>query len=187
MTRNHILVVGTSTSEVIGKHIGSSGSEEIARAIYEGLIEARGDKGFHLAFQGCEHINRALIVEKETAEQFNLDIVTVVPAIKAGGAMATYAFYHFKEPVVVEFIKADSGIDIGNTLIGMHLKHVAVPVRSTVKNIGEANLTLARTRPKLIGGERALYIVNKGNFEANKDLEYNIAEINNLDIDGESC
>lgn len=160
LDKKHILVIGTSTSEVLGKHIGSSGNQEVAEAIYKGLIEARGVNGFHLAFQGCEHINRALIVEKETAEQFNLDIVTVVPAIKAGGAMATYAFYQFKQPVVVEFIKADAGLDIGNTLIGMHLKHVAVPFRTSVKKVGEASIIVAKTRPKLIGGERAKYSID---------------------------
>jgi len=182
MDRKHILVIGTSTSEVLGKHIGSSGNQEVAEAIYKGLIEARGNSDFHLAFQGCEHINRALIVEKETAEQFNLDIVSVVPAIKAGGAMSTYAFYQFKQPVVVEFIKADAGLDIGNTLIGMHLKHVAVPVRTTVKKVGEANITVAKTRPKLIGGERAQYSVD--NQIKNSSTIYQIKEIG---TDNESC
>lgn len=185
MSNKQILVIGTSTSEVLGKHIGSSGSQEVAQAIYQGLIEARGNMGFHLAFQGCEHINRALIVEKATAEQFNLDIVTVVPAIKAGGAMATYAFYQLKEPVVVEFIKADAGIDIGNTLIGMHLKHVAVPVRTSVKKVGEANITVARTRPKLIGGERAMYSRDSDDNPVNSSST--IIQTKEIGTDKESC
>ncbi len=153
----HLLVFGVSTSEVLGSHIGSNGSQEVARAIYEGIIEIKDIYGFHLAFQGCEHINRALVVEKETAEKFLSDIVTVIPHRNAGGAMATYAFYQMKEPVVVEFIKADAGIDIGDTFIGMHVKHVAVPVRPSIKKIGEAHVTMVKTRPKLIGGERAQY------------------------------
>ncbi len=157
MTNKHLLVVGTSTSEVLGKHIGSSGSEEIARAIYEGLDIIRSEYGLHFAFQGCEHINRALVIEREIAEKNGFEMVSVVPVRKAGGSMATYAFSQMKDPVVVEFIKADAGLDIGNTLIGMHLKHVAVPVRSTIKKIGETNLTMAKTRPKLIGGVRAQY------------------------------
>jgi len=159
LNQRHLLVLGVSTSEVMGKHIGSAGSEEVAKAIYDGLIEAQHIHGFHLAFQGCEHINRALVVERETAERFSLEIVTVVPVKKAGGAMATYAYSQMKDPVMVEFIKADAGIDIGDTFIGMHLKHVAVPVRSTIKQIGEAHVTMAKTRPKLIGGARAQYSI----------------------------
>lgn len=157
MNERNILVMGVSTSEVAGKQIGSAGSEDVAKALYESLIQEKEKHGFHLAFQGCEHINRALIVERETAERFALEIVSVVPFLKAGGAMATYAFYQMKDPVVVEFIKADAGIDIGDTFIGMHLKHVAVPVRPSVKHIGQAHVTMAKTRPKLLGGERAQY------------------------------
>ncbi|KXG44663.1 TIGR01440 family protein [Tepidibacillus infernus] len=160
LNHKQILVLGVSTSEVLGQHIGSAGSEEVAKAIYTEVAKAKEQHGFHLAFQGCEHINRALVVEKETAEQFGLEVVTVVPVRKAGGAMATYAFQQMKDPVVVEFIKADAGIDIGDTLIGMHLKHVAVPVRSKVKKIGEAHVNMAKTRPKLIGGARAQYNID---------------------------
>lgn len=179
MNDRHILVFGVSTSEVIGHKIGSSGSEEIANAIFEGIKIVRADKGFHLAFQGCEHINRALVVERETAEKFNLDIVSVIPIKKAGGAMATYAYHQMKEPVVVEFIKADAGIDIGDTLIGMHLKHVAVPVRSKVKKIGFANVIMAKTRPKLIGGARAQYITEE------TPIKDNLLKVEN--VDAESC
>ncbi|TCS78041.1 TIGR01440 family protein [Tepidibacillus fermentans] len=160
MNHRHLLVLGVSTSEVLGKQIGSAGSEEVAKEIFDAVWIAKQKHGFHLAFQGCEHINRALVVERETAEKFGFEIVTVVPVRKAGGAMATYAFHQFQEPVVVEFIKADAGIDIGDTLIGMHLKHVAVPVRSSIKQVGHAHVTMAKTRPKLIGGARAQYTID---------------------------
>lgn len=173
-----ILVMGVSTSEIIGKHIGTAGSMNVAKALYEGLHNAKGNREFYFAFQGCEHINRALICERETAQKFGLEIVSVVPAQSAGGAMATYAYYQMKDPVVVEFIKADAGIDIGDTLIGMHLKHVAVPLRSTVKTVGGANLTMATTRPKLIGGARAQY--NTSQLQITEDN----MQINN---DGETC
>jgi len=157
LNNQHILVIGASTSEVAGKKIGTSGSEAIAGEIYEALLEKQKIFGFNLAFQGCEHINRALVVEREIAEKYFCEIVTVVPVRKAGGAMAAYAYSQMNNPVVVEFIKADAGIDIGDTFIGMHLKHVAVPVRAEIKQIGEAHLTMAKTRPKLIGGIRAQY------------------------------
>ena len=167
----HILVLGVSTSEVLGQKIGSFGSEEVAKEIYEALQEAKKQYRFHLAFQGCEHINRALTVEKETAERFGLDIVTVIPVKKAGGSMAAYAYRHLQDPVVVEFIKADAGIDIGDTFIGMHLKHVAVPLRPSIHKIGEAHVTMAKTRPKLIGGVRAQYALE------DTDQEFFIKEI----------
>lgn len=152
-----ILVVGASTSEVRGIHIGKGSSEEIAKALFEAISEVQKEYGFHLAFQCCEHLNRALVVERRTMERFHLEEVTVVPVPQAGGAMAAYAYLAFEDPVCVERIRADAGIDIGDTLIGMHLKPVAVPVRPPVRSLGEANLTMAYTRPKLIGGERAVY------------------------------
>ncbi|RBW68716.1 TIGR01440 family protein [Bacillus taeanensis] len=157
LSSRHLLVIGVSTSEVIGEKIGTSGTDEIAEAIYKEAAAFREKTGVQLAFQCCEHLNRALVVERETAEQRGYEEVSVIPMRSAGGSMATYAYHHFKEPAVVEFIKADAGIDIGDTFIGMHLKHVAVPVRSRVKKVGEAHVTLAKTRPKLIGGERAVY------------------------------
>lgn len=186
MDQNHILIIGTSTSEVIGKNIGSSGSEEVAEAIFSILIDFKTKYNFHLAFQGCEHINRALTVERETANKFGLEVVTVVPVKKAGGAMSTYAYHQMEDPVVVEFIKADAGMDIGDTLIGMHLKHVAVPIRSRLKKVGEANLTMAKTRPKLIGGIRAQYTIT------GVDPSSIIKDVNELEKtkaieDGESC
>ncbi|MGN7175467.1 TIGR01440 family protein [Paenibacillus sp. FSL R5-0490] len=159
----HILAVGCSTSEVAGKRIGTAGTEQVAEMIFERLDKLSQDTGAALAFQCCEHLNRALVVERAVAEARNLDEVAVIPHRKAGGAMATYAYEHFKDPVMVEFIKADAGIDIGDTLIGMHLKHVAVPIRTSQKSVGEAHVTLAKTRPKLIGGVRAIYERNAEN------------------------
>lgn len=152
-----LVVIGCSTSEVIGEHIGSSGSLDIAKAIYDGLQHVNKQYPFIAAFQCCEHLNRALVMEEEVAEHYGYTIVHAVPHQKAGGAMATYAYQHLKAPVLVEHVQAFAGIDIGDTLIGMHLKHVAVPYRSTIRQIGSAHLTMAYSRPKLIGGERAQY------------------------------
>ncbi|QFT90938.1 hypothetical protein FIU87_20020 [Bacillus sp. THAF10] len=152
-----LLVVGCSTSEVIGERIGTAGTEGVAETIFAVLEEFRAQTGVELAFQCCEHLNRALVVERETALHRGLDEVTVVPVRQAGGAMASHAYHHFTDAVMVEHIRADAGIDIGDTLIGMHIKHVAVPVRSTIKSVGNAHITMARTRPKLIGGARAVY------------------------------
>ncbi|MDW2876343.1 MULTISPECIES: TIGR01440 family protein [Bacillaceae] len=157
LNENSVLVVGCSTSEVIGKRIGTSGTDEAAAILFEELKNFAERTGARLAFQCCEHLNRALVVERQTADQKNLEEVSVVPVRQAGGAMASYAYRQFKDPAVVEFIKADAGIDIGDTLIGMHLKHVAVPIRTKQKSIGSAHVTLATTRPKLIGGRRAVY------------------------------
>ncbi|WP_179288957.1 TIGR01440 family protein [Bacillus sp. 7894-2] len=163
LNEKYILAVGCSTSEVAGKRIGTAGTEQVAEMIFERLDKLRQDTGAALAFQCCEHLNRALVVERAVAEAKNLDEVAVIPHRKAGGAMATYAYEHFKDPVMVEFIKADAGIDIGDTLIGMHLKHVAVPIRTSQKSVGEAHVTMAKTRPKLIGGARAIYERNAEN------------------------
>ena len=152
-----ILVVGCSSSELIGGHIGKASSLEAAQALFEAIYPVLSEKGIYLAAQCCEHLNRALIVERECAEKYGLDEVCVVPKPKAGGSFATTAFYAFRDPVAVEHIKAHAGIDVGGTLIGMHLRHVAVPVRLSLDRIGEAHILAARTRPKLIGGERASY------------------------------
>ena len=152
-----VLVVGCSSSEIVGGTIGKSSSLEAAQAVFGAIYPIVKEKGIFLACQCCEHLNRALIIERELAEKKNLEIVCVVPQIKAGGSFATTAFQNFVDPVAVEHIKADAGIDIGQTLIGMHLKDVAVPVRLSVKTIGQANVVCARTRPKFIGGERAKY------------------------------
>lgn len=154
---NQILVVGCSTSEVGGKKIGTGGTLEIATQLFDTLKAVCDKHGVFLACQCCEHLNRAIVVEKECADRFGLCVVMAVPHEKAGGSFATAAYRGFKEPCLVEEISADVGIDIGNTLIGMHLKRVAVPVRLSVNKIGEANAVFARTRPKYIGGERAKY------------------------------
>ncbi|MDF0726618.1 TIGR01440 family protein [Cytobacillus sp. S13-E01] len=164
LSNDHLFVIGCSTSEVIGEKIGTSGTMEVAAMIFNEVKVLQEKTGVLLAFQCCEHLNRALIVERETARAKKYDIVTVTPVRSAGGAMATHAYHNFTDPVVVEFIKADAGIDIGDTFIGMHLKHVAVPLRSTVKQVGHAHVTLAKTRPKLIGGARAVYDEKEENY-----------------------
>ncbi len=152
-----ILVVGCSTSEVLGEKIGTSGSIETAREIFETLRNKCSENGLYLACQCCEHLNRALVVEKESAKIKGFTIVRAVPHEKAGGSFATAAYRGFENPVLVEEITAQLGIDIGSTLIGMHLERVAVPVRTSIKKIGEAPVTFAKVRPKYIGGERAKY------------------------------
>lgn len=152
-----LFVVGCSTSEVKGQKIGTAGGLEIAETLYKPLKEFADKHKLYLAFQGCEHINRALTIERAAAEQYRLEPVSVIPVRHAGGSMSTYAYSQFKDPVVVEEIAAHAGIDIGQTLIGMHLKKVAVPVRTSISHIGDAVVTVAKTRAKLIGGERAVY------------------------------
>ncbi len=151
------LVVGCSTSEVLGGRMGTIRSPETGLEIYEGIMSVLSEKGIYLAAQCCEHLNRAIVTERANAEKKGLEIVSVVPHPHAGGSFATVAFNNLKDPVVVEEIKAEAGIDIGLTLIGMHLKRVAVPVRLKQNTIGKAPVTAARTRPKYIGGERAKY------------------------------
>ena len=155
LKKGDIFVVGCSTSEVIGAKIGTNSSPEIAEVLFEALYDYAKEKGIYLAIQCCEHLNRAIIVEKEAVP--GAEYVNVVPQPKAGGSLATAAYKRFENPVAVEEIKADAGIDIGFTLIGMHLKKVAVPVRLTHNTIGEATIVAARTRPKFIGGVRAVY------------------------------
>jgi uncharacterized protein (TIGR01440 family) len=154
-----IVVVGCSTSEVIGEKIGTSSSEDVAKSIMKALLEKAEEYNWSLAIQCCEHLNRALVIERETMERYGFEEVTVVPVAKAGGALAAEGMRSFKDPVVVETImaKGKAGIDIGSTLIGMHLKPVVVPLRFNNKFIGKAYVTGAKTRPKLIGGERAKY------------------------------
>ena len=152
-----ILVVGCSTSEVAGAGIGTFSSPELAEVVFGGIYQATEESGIYLAAQCCEHLNRALILEKEAARKYGYEMVNVVPQPKAGGSFATAAYKAFENPVAVEHIKAHVGIDIGDTLIGMHLKDVAVPVRIRTKEIGDAHVVCARTRPKFIGGERAVY------------------------------
>ena len=152
-----VMVIGCSSSEVCGHKIGSDSNLEAAQALFHAIYPELNNRGIYLAAQCCEHLNRAIIIEREAAEKRGLDIVNVVPQPKAGGSFATTAYENFKDPVAVEAIQADAGMDIGSTLIGMHLKRVAVPVRLSMKTIGEATLTCARVRPKFIGGNRAHY------------------------------
>lgn len=151
----NIVVVGCSTSEVIGSKIGTNSSPEVAAEIFAALHDYAQSKGLYLAIQCCEHLNRAIITER-SAVPF-VEVVNVVPQPKAGGSLATKAFAGFTDPVAVEEIKADAGLDIGLTLIGMHLKKVAVPIRLENNRIGEAIVVAARTRPKFVGGIRAVY------------------------------
>lgn len=155
--KGSVVVIGCSTSEVVGEKIGTGGSVVPAESIYNGLNSVFSPAGIYIAAQCCEHLNRALIIEREKAEALGLEEVCVVPHPHAGGSFATTVYHSLKDPVAVEEIRADAGIDIGNTLIGMHLKRVAVPLRLENNMIGEARLNAARTRPKLIGGERAKY------------------------------
>lgn len=155
LQRGDILVVGCSSSEIIGSKIGSNSSPEVADAVFGALQEVLAPRGIWLAAQCCEHLNRAIVVERDAVP--GADIVNAVPQPKAGGSFGTAAYRGFERPVVVEKIRADAGLDIGGTLIGMHLKEVAVPVRLATKNVGEAILLAARTRPKFIGGCRAVY------------------------------
>lgn len=156
--KGSILVVGCSSSEIIGEKIGTASSLEAARATFSGIYQVTKEEGIYVAAQCCEHLNRAIIIEKELALQERLDIVNVVPQPKAGGSFATTAYEYFDSPVAVEHIKADAGIDIGDTLIGMHLHDVAVPLRTDIKVLGNAHVVCARTRPKYIGGARAKYL-----------------------------
>ncbi len=152
-----ILVVGCSSSEMIGERIGKHSSKEAAEALYGALAPVLKEQGIYLAAQCCEHLNRALIIERACAEKYGYDPVWVKPQPKAGGSFATTAWEHMDDPVAVEMIRAHAGLDIGSTLIGMHLRRVAVPVRLSVRTIGAAPLTAARTRPAYIGGPRAEY------------------------------
>lgn len=152
-----ILVVGCSSSEIIGETIGQASSIDVAQATFAGIYDALKANGIYIAAQCCEHLNRAIIIEKELALRERMEIVNVVPQPKAGGSFATTAYKTFANPVAVEHIKADAGMDIGDTLIGMHLKDVAVPLRISINSIGEAHLVCARTRAKFIGGERSVY------------------------------
>ena len=152
-----VFVVGCSTSEVLGNKIGTAGSLEAAKGIFDALRKVTSAHGLYLAIQCCEHLNRSLVTEAEAAEKYCWEEVAVRPVAHAGGSLAQVAYDTFDQPIVVEKITAHLGLDIGQTLIGMHLKRVAVPVRLSQKEIGAAILTAARTRPPYVGGERAVY------------------------------
>lgn len=152
-----LFVIGCSSSEMVGKQIGKGSSMDAAKAAFQGIYPILQERGIHLAVQCCEHLNRALIMERSAAEEKGYEIVNVMPQPHAGGSFAVTAWNAFEDPVAVEAIQADAGIDIGGTLIGMHLRRVAVPVRTSLNHIGEAIVLCARTRPKYIGGPRAVY------------------------------
>lgn len=152
-----LFVVGCSSSEITGGQIGKASSLETAQAVFQGIYPVLEERGIFLAAQCCEHLNRALILERAAAVRLGLPQVNVLPQPKAGGSFATAAYRRFRDPAAVESVQAQAGMDIGNTLIGMHLAPVAVPVRLSIRRIGEAPLVCARTRPKFIGGERTIY------------------------------
>lgn len=157
MKKGSIFVIGCSSSEVAGGAIGKNSSEEIGQAIFETAHQLLSERGIFLACQCCEHLNRSLVVEEACAEKYGYEPVSVVPWLHGGGSFATAAYHRFSSPVVVEHVKASAGLDIGDTLIGMHLKEVAVPVHPSLNHIGSAHVVAAYCRPKLVGGERARY------------------------------
>lgn len=157
LEQGRLVVVGCSTSEILGKKIGKASSKEVADILIDPLLNWADHNGLYLAVQCCEHLNRVLIVERECADKFDLDPVIVIPSLTAGGAMSLAAWEKFSAPVAVEDVKAHAGMDIGDTFIGMHLRPVVVPVRISVNSLGNAHLTLAKTRPKYVGGPRASY------------------------------
>lgn len=157
LNEHDLVVVGCSSSEIGSYRIGSHSSAEIGQAVFSAVYEILQDRHIYLAAQCCEHLNRALILEKEAAGLYGYEPVNVVPQLKAGGSFATAAYAGMIKPVAVESVRAHAGIDIGNTLIGMHLRPVAVPVRISIGQIGSAQVVCAKTRPKFIGGERARY------------------------------
>lgn len=159
LSAGDLLIVGCSSSEVCGGKIGKNSSPEVAQAIFDGIAPQLSEHGIYLAAQCCEHLNRAVILEAEAAAAYRLPQVNVVPQPKAGGSFATVAYHAFSHPVAVESLchQAAAGIDIGGTLIGMHLRPVAVPLRLSFQEIGAAHFLCARTRPKFVGGSRAVY------------------------------
>ena len=161
LKKGDVFVVGCSSSEIVGGHIGKDSSLEAAQAVYAGIAPVLAAQGIWLAAQCCEHLNRAIIMERQAAEAYGYEMVNVLPQPKAGGSFATTCWENFDEPVAVEHIRAHAGLDIGGTLIGMHLREVAVPVRIEQKTIGDANILSARTRLKFIGGVRAKYQQDK--------------------------
>ena len=163
LKKGSLFVIGCSSSEVLGNKIGTTTSVDVAKEIYDGIIPVLKQNGIHVAAQCCEHLNRALVVERETMEKYGFEQVNAIPQPNhAGGAFATVCYQNFDDPVLVENVKglADAGIDIGGTMIGMHLKYVAVPLRISLNKIGEAPIICARVRPKYVGGARAVYDEN---------------------------
>ena len=177
------VVIGCSSSEIMGQKIGKGSTPEAAKAVVDEILPILNERGLYLEAQCCEHLNRALIMERAAAEKFGYEIVCVRPRPKAGGSFATAVYEAMDDPVAVEFVKADAGLDIGNTMIGMHLKHVAVPLRLSVKTIGEAAVNAARTRPKLIGGSRAEYPHGQHQRQDNKDETEPLGRLGELGVE----
>lgn len=161
LVEGDIFVLGLSSSEVVGGRIGQNSSLEVGQVIVKTILDILEEKGIFLAVQGCEHLNRALVVERALADKKDLEIVNVLPTLHAGGSGQLAAFQYMKDPVEVEFIVAQAGLDIGDTSIGMHIKHVQVPIRPILKELGAAHVTALASRPKLIGGARAAYTEDK--------------------------
>ena len=157
LERGDIIVLGCSSSEILGEHIGKAGSVEVGEVVISTAIDITSKRNLHIAIQCCEHLNRALVVTKSCAIAHNLEAVRVCPTPSAGGSCGSVAYKILEDAVVVEHIKAHAGIDIGDTHIGMHVKFVQVPFRPTVKKVGQAHVTALTSRPKLIGGVRAKY------------------------------
>ena len=159
LKKGQLFVVGCSTSEVLGEKIGTASSYSTAEALFRGISRAAKEAELYLCTQCCEHLNRAITTEREAALAHGLMPyrVNVIPKEKAGGSFSTVAYESFREPVALEKVRADGGIDIGDTFIGMHLKEVAVPLRLSKKTLGSAHITAARVRPKFVGGSRAVY------------------------------
>lgn len=160
LKKGDIIVVGCSSSEITGSKIGTDSKPDTAKEVFFGIYDVLKEKEIYLAAQCCEHLNRSLVVENDYAKTHNLEIVNAIPQPKAGGSFGTVAYSALEHPVLVETLSADAGLDIGGTLIGMHLKRVAVPVRLQLNHIGDAILIAARTRPKYVGGQRAVYDEN---------------------------
>ena len=161
LVEGDIFVLGLSSSEVVGGHIGQNSSLEVGQVIVKTILNILEEKGIFLAVQGCEHLNRALVVERALADKKYLEMVNVLPTLHAGGSGQLAAFQYMKDPVEVEFIVAQAGLDIGDTAIGMHIKHVQIPIRPILKELGAAHVTALASRPKLIGDARAAYLEDK--------------------------
>ncbi len=160
LKKGDIFVIGCSSSEILGDQIGTATNLDSANAVYDGIIPILKEAGIYAAVQCCEHLNRALVMEREAMEKYDFEQVNAIPQPNhAGGAMATVAYERFDDPVLVESVKgkADAGIDIGGTMIGMHMHSVVVPMRISLRKIGEAPIICARHRPKYVGGQRAIY------------------------------
>ena len=152
-----VFVVGCSSSEILGDKIGTNSNVDLGKIVFEEIYNVLKERNIYLAAQCCEHLNRSLIVEKECAKEYGFPMVNVIPQPKAGGSFATAAYHGFKKPCAVENVSAKAGLDIGGTLIGMHIVPVVVPLRISIKKIGEANIICARSRLKFVGGQRAIY------------------------------